>query len=386
MRFATALRGRFEMADLAQPNVDTRSPNRLLGSSRPRFQPLAAIPSIKAKISLLIVLAIVVSALMSQIGLRFGWPIWVRPTAAAIVSLVLVQLLARGLTSPLREMASAATDLARGNYDHRIETSAVDEVGQLARAFTTMAGELAVVEANRRDLIANVSHELRTPIAGVRAQLENLADGVVAPSRDLFAELLLRVERLSRLVDDLLELSRLEAGVVALHRRDVVLARAVDDAVAEVTTSYPALEVQQNVDADLLLSADPDRLQQILVNLLENAATHGRAVGVRVVAGLVADHDRKHIEISILDDGPGIPVERAGHVFERFARLVPHTDSGPTETAPRGSGLGLAIVRGLVELHGGTVHVAERPAPGTCVVVRLPVAGDPRSLQHQLLR
>jgi two-component system, OmpR family, sensor histidine kinase BaeS len=344
-------------------------------SPRVQIEPLRRVGSIKAKISILIVLAVSVSALMSQIGVRLGWPIWIRPVVAAAVSLALVRPLARGLTAPLRAMAEAATEVAHGNYDRAIVTGSVDEVGQLAVAFTTMSRALGTAEVHRRDLLANVSHELRTPIAGVRAQLENLADGVEEPSNALFAGMLQRMERLSRLVDDLLELARLEAGVVPLHRRTVPVANALDDAAAELAARDATVRIVQRVEPGLVVDADPMRLQQIVLNLLDNAASHAAGteieIDARAVTAMPGDTTTGSgagpaawVEIRIRDHGPGIPPDRMVQVFERFARL---------ETTPSdGTGLGLAIVRWLVELHGGTVRFDETCNDGTRVIVVLP--------------
>ena len=164
---------------------------------------------------------------MSQIGYRLGWPVWLRPLVAVTVALLLVQLVAKGMTAPLRAMARAAEAMARGDYGRRVETTSRDEVGQLARAFNAMAAELAEVDRHRRDLIANAAHELRTPLAGLQATLENLSDGVVAPSPEILGRLTEQVDRMGRLVHDLLELSRLDAGVAPMRRDAVHVAELV---------------------------------------------------------------------------------------------------------------------------------------------------------------
>ena len=140
-----------------------------------------------------------------------------------IAALVSTQLLARGMTSPLRQMTAAARAMARGDYSGPVRATSRDEVGQLAEAFSVMAAELEQTDRTRRDLVANVSHELRTPVAGLRAQLENLVDGVTEPDPAALEVALTETERLSQLVDHLLDLSRLDAGVIHLDLEEVEL-------------------------------------------------------------------------------------------------------------------------------------------------------------------
>jgi signal transduction histidine kinase len=217
-----------------------------------------------------------------------------------------------------------------------------------------MSADLATADAQRRDLLANVAHELRTPVAAVRAQLENLVDGVRAADDEALRDVLEQVERLGLLVDDLLALARTEAGVAPLTRRPVPVADLVADVVREVTPVHPGREVVLDVPGGLTADADAARLRQVLVNLLENATRHapdGGRVDVRCrpdgVGGVV---------LEVTDDGPGIPREEWDAVFERFRHGV--------GTASGGTGLGLAIARWAVALHGGRIAVV--PAPRGC--------------------
>lgn len=152
--------------------------------------------SIKRNLGVAIVVAVVVSAVVSTIDLRLGVPIWLHPLISAAIALVLVQVLARGMTSPLREMSAAAGQMAGGDWDQRVTDTSADEVGDLARAFNAIAAELVVVDRIRSDLLANVSHELRTPIAALQARLENLVDGVEAPDIELLRSMLHQTEQL----------------------------------------------------------------------------------------------------------------------------------------------------------------------------------------------
>ncbi|MGI8939267.1 MAG: histidine kinase dimerization/phospho-acceptor domain-containing protein [Iamia sp.] len=197
-----------------------------------------------------IVVAVGVSSAVSVVGFRLGVPIWVRPLIAAAIALALVQVLAHGMTSPLRQMAVAARRMADGDWSQRVYASSADEVGELARAFNDMATQLASVDRMRRDLVANVSHELRTPISALQARLENLVDGVEQPDPDLLQSMLDRTERLGRLVAQLLDLSRLESGVTPLRGEPLDAASLLDEVAVEARLHSPGRDRRQG---------DPDR-------------------------------------------------------------------------------------------------------------------------------
>ncbi len=335
------------------------------------FRPLDRLGSIKRKLGVAIVVAVAVSAVVSSIGLRYGVPIWLRPLISAAIALALVQLLARGMTSPLREMATAAGRMAEGDWDQRVTDTSADEVGDLARAFNAMAAELAVVDRIRTDLIANVSHELRTPIAALQARLENLVDGVEAPDAELLRSMLHQTERLGRLVTQLLDLSRLESSSVPLRRERVELAALLEEVAAEARLQAPDRCIETSVQPhDLTLVADADRMHQVLANLTANALHHGPP-GRPVRLSAAADsHD---VVLTVSDEGPGIPDNEAARVFERFYRADharPHASGG--------AGLGLSIARWIVDLHGGDIRPQGDLPSGCTMVVRLPAVGEDR--------
>jgi signal transduction histidine kinase len=328
--------------------------------------PLRSVRSIKVKFSIVIVAAIAMAVLTSQVGYILGWPIWLRPILAAGMSLIVVPFLARGMTRPLRAMTSGAQSIAAGNYDQQICTTSVDEVGQLAAAFNAMANDLAEADRQRRDLVANVSHELRTPIAGIKATLENLVDGVSEPTPQLLTAMYGRIDRLHRLVEDLLDLSRFEAGTVELMISDVDLGQLVHSLVSESRLDHPQATVTVSIPDHMTVQADSERLGQVVVNLLENALRHGNGP-VSIAASNTADD----VELTIADGGPGIPVAQLDRVFERFYRAdLARSTSG-------GVGLGLSIVRWIVELHGGRVSAANIGPPdqpvGAKFTVSLPI-------------
>jgi signal transduction histidine kinase len=286
--------------------------------------------------------------------------------AAGALSVAMVQVLARGMTSPLREMAAASRAMAQGDYARRVTATSRDEVGELARAFNAMAGELAEADRMRRDLVANVSHELRTPITALQAVLENLVDGVEPLSPEMLRTMLRQVERLGRLVTQLLDLSRLESGTIPLQRQAFELRPVLEEAAGESRLhAPPEVRVEVAVDSPgLLADGDPERVHQVVANLLENAVRHSPAGGrVRVTAR----PDRGRVAIEVTDEGPGIPEEEASRVFERFYRADPARAS-----SDGGAGLGLAIARWIVDLHGGDIRAERRDPTGCRMVVVLP--------------
>ena len=328
------------------------------------MRPLDRLPSIKLKLGVAIVIAVGVSSTVSFVGFQLGVPLWARPIIAVAIALTMVQFLARGMTSPLREMADASMAMSRGDYDRRVTATSADEVGELARAFNAMASELAEVDRQRRDLIANVSHELRTPLTALRAQLENVVDGVGAPDDETLEVMLRQVDRLSRLVTQLLDLSRLEAGIHPFEQSEVQVAEVVDAAVAEVRLASPSADIAVDVGPHLRVVGDADRLQQVVMNLVDNAVRHSQGgAAVRVTAS----NGRAGVRIEVADSGPGLAEGEEGRIFERFYRA----DSARS-SAEGGAGLGLSIAKWIVELHGGAIHAEAGEPHGCRVVVTLP--------------
>ncbi|MGH9040937.1 MAG: ATP-binding protein [Acidimicrobiia bacterium] len=349
------------------------------------MRPLDRLPSIKYKLGVVIVAGVAVTVLVVGGGTRAGVSPIFSALAAGGLSMVMVQLLARGMTSPLREMAAATRAMARGDYGRQVTASSRDEVGELARSFNAMAAELAEVDRMRRDLVANVSHELRTPITALQAGLENLVDGVEPPGPEQLRTMLRQVERLGRLVTQLLDLSKLESGAIPLQRRPFEVRPVLEDAVDESRLNSPDVEVSVAVsEPGLSADGDPERVHQVLANLLENAVRHSPAGGrVEVSArsergpgrGVPDDWPGSRgvpdwVAIEVCDEGPGIPDEEANRVFERFYRADTARSS-----SHGGAGLGLAIARWIVDLHGGDIRAERRTPTGCRMVVLLPAAG-----------
>jgi signal transduction histidine kinase len=321
------------------------------------MRPLDRVGSIKVKLVIVIVTAVAISAIVSSIGWRTGIPIYVRPFIAVALSLLVVYPFARGITSPLRQMAAASTAMAEGDFTHPVTASSHDEVGELARAFERMRGQVATLDRQRRGLVANVSHELRTPLAVLRVRFENLLDGVEPLDRDAIAASLAEVERLTVLVERILDLSRLESGASPLHLEQVDLAEVVDEATAG--HDLDRIDVELQVAGGFL--GDRARIAQVVRNLVDNALRHG---GERCSLFVSAADGR--LRLVVADHGPGIPAEERERVLERFYR----TDGA--RGGDGGSGLGLAIVTEIVELHDGTIEIAQNEPHGCRITVELP--------------
>jgi signal transduction histidine kinase len=321
--------------------------------------------SIKLKLGVVIVVGVLVSDVAAVAAIELGVPLIPAGALAAAVALGLVQVLARGLTQPLREMAQASRELRRGRFHVRVSDTRRDEVGELARAFNAMAAELAEVDRQRRDLVANVSHELRTPITALQAKLENVADGVEPADPETLGVMLAQVERLGRLVEQLLDLSRLESRAEPFERRPFALADILEAAAREARLHAPeGVELRVEIEGDPIADGDPERIHQVVANLVQNAIRHSPVPGEVRLVGRSGDGT---VTIEVVDQGPGIPADEAERVFERFYR------PDPSRAAPSGgAGLGLSIARWIVDLHGGRIRVEEAEPHGCRMVVELP--------------
>ena len=297
------------------------------------------------------------------------WQFLLAGVVAAVISLVGARWLARGMTQPLRDMADAARKMELGVFPAKIETRSRDEVGRLAAAFNRMSTELELLERSRRDLVANVSHELKTPITAIRAHLENLADGIEQPDRDTLQVMLGQTERLGRLVDQLLDLSRLESGEVPLHLEPVALSPVVAQVFSEFSVGRAVTDVRldDEVPADLIVHADAERIHQVLFNLVDNAVRYTPPGGEVTIS---ARRDGDRIQVEVRDTGVGVPQEHLPRLFERFYRA----DASRSREDGGGTGIGLAIARSIVEGHGGRISADSQPNKGAVFTFDLPAA------------
>jgi signal transduction histidine kinase len=263
-------------------------------------------------------------------------------------------------------MADAASAMARGEYGKRVRATSRDEVGDLARAFNLMAAELGDADRMRRELVANVSHELRTPLGALQALLENLVDGVEPPDPAALRTALGQTERLGRLVSQLLDLSRLESGALEVEHVSFGIRALLEQAARECALGDRPVRLKVRVEpGDLTTTGDPERLHQVVANLLDNAVRHSPPEGRVWLSAHAATAGRTTIVVA--DEGPGIPGEEKERVFERF-----HRTDAARATRDGGTGLGLAIARWIVDAHGGVIRAEPREPQGCRMVVEIP--------------
>ena len=285
--------------------------------------------------------------------------------AAAVLALALGLWLARQLTAPLRALTQAAHRLAEGQTP-QVKVSGHDEIGELGQAFNQMARSVTRQEMLRRNMMADIAHELRTPLTVIRGDLEALLDGVFEPTPEALASLQEETLLLSRLVDDLRALAQAEAGQLALEREPTDLADLLRGVVASFDLQAESQNQVLRLDLDAGLrpvDADPQRVRQIVANLVSNALRHAPDCGLVVVSAV---QQPARVQISVSDNGPGIAPEDLSHVFDRFWR------GGKPRV--EGSGLGLAIARELVRAHGGEIWVESEKGKGSAFFFTLPVA------------
>lgn len=283
---------------------------------------------------------------------------------AALVALAIALFVAARLTRPLAALTAAAGRLAAGDRAARADVRAPGELGVLAAAFDEMADRLEDEDRLRRQLVTDVAHELRTPLAILQGETEALLDGITKPDPATLGSLHDEVGRLTRLVADLETLSAADAAHLTLRSEPVDLADVAARAMATVRT----VAAEAGLTLTCLLAAapaegDPDRLEQIALNLVSNAVKFTPAPGRITVTTHVVEGAA---ELEVSDSGPGLPGEEAAHVFDRFWR------GAAGQTAP-GSGIGLAVAAELAAAHGGTLTAADG-APGARFSLRLPVA------------
>jgi signal transduction histidine kinase len=282
-------------------------------------------------------------------------------------------------TRSLRDLVEAAKRMSEGRLDTRVAVLDHGEAGELSAAFNSMAQQLEAsfakqreLEQARKDLMTAVSHDLRTPLASIRAMVESMNDGVVSDPQTMRRYLRTtqsEVERLGQLVDDLFELSQMDAGQLQLHVEeaslDEVIAETLDGMAPQAAASR--LKLQGSIDSTLPpVVMDPRRVQRVLYNLVQNAIRHTPPDGTILIRAADAG---KEVMVSVADTGEGIPSEELPKLFERF-----HRADKARSRSNGGSGLGLSIAKGIVEAHGGRIWAESTPGEGATFTFTLPKA------------
>jgi two-component system sensor histidine kinase BaeS len=297
-------------------------------------------------------------------------------SAAFVFAVILSVFVSRRVVLPVQEMETASRRIADGHYEERVgvpgdsDQGHLDELGRLARSFNQMAARLEQTEAMRQDLIGNVAHELRTPLTTIEGYMQGLIDGVLPAEGETFQQVYREADRLQRLVRDLQELSRVEAGAFELNLKPTPVDRLVESAVARLRRQFEEKGVALKTDVPRGLPAvraDEDRIGQVLLNLVGNALQYTPAGGeVRIRAR----REGSNVRIAVTDTGIGIEPEHLPHIFERFYRV-----DKSRSRAGGGSGIGLTIARHLAEAHGGELEVTSAgPGEGSTFSLTLTVA------------
>lgn len=292
------------------------------------------------------------------------WSLVVGATAAGGIS----YLASQRIMQPLKQMKRTVQQFSAGDLEKRVPESEIPELNQLGVSFNSMASSLGDVEKRRRDLISDLTHELRTPLTVVRGYLEELADGKIEGSPELYLRLVRETRRLERLICDLQELSQAEAGYLSINLQTVNLIPLLQSLVErfedQLLEEGPTIKLIYPKDLPCAL-ADLDRTEQILVNLLGNAVRYTQTGTITVKA----ERYHNQIWIAIEDTGIGIAPEDLPYVFERFWRADRSRSSHSG-----GTGIGLAIVRRLVQLQGGKIEVSSTLGKGSVFRFCLPAA------------
>ncbi len=288
---------------------------------------------------------------------------WMIVALSTLLAAAVTWLMSRGLLAPVKRLVAGTHRLAAGDFSTRVAVSSQDELGRLAQDFNQLATSLEKNEQMRRAMMADVSHELRTPLAVLHGELEALQDGVRQPTPASLGSLQAEVATLTKLVDDLHQLSLSDLGALAYRKSPVDCVHLLQIAVASFRERFRAkeLEIVTLLPEQATLFGDPDRLNQLFNNLLENSLRYTDAggkleIGVEPVPG--------RLRIYWQDSAPGVNDEQLARIFERFYRT-----EGSRNRASGGSGLGLSICQNIVEAHNGTIYAQHSPLGGVRITV-----------------
>lgn len=289
----------------------------------------------------------------------------------AIPAIAVLYWISRKISKPLVEMNQSVMLFGAGEFQHRIHVNSEDEVGQLANTFNQMAEQLDRLEKMRKDLIMNVSHELRTPLTSVRGFIQGMLENIIpAEQHERYLQICYsEIERLSKLLNTILDLSAIETGKAKLHFASVSIVVILEKVASNIIPRMEAKQIsyEQKIDdldlPDIL--GDAERIQQICFNLLDNAIRHTSEGGSIIV---MAKRTADHVHVSICDSGSGIQPEHLHHIWEQF-----YTEDVSRQSHRERSGLGLTITKQLVELMNGNIEVESTVGVGTTFTFSLPV-------------
>lgn len=338
-------------ADSALPATPTQGKSQTIGF-------LFILPLTQSEIGLA-----ALQIIYSQLGSYF----LIGAFLAVIVAFLITLFLSRRILSPIKELRSAAQRLGKGDFSQRVDIGDKSEIGELASTFNSMADNLQRDEQLRQHMVSDIAHELRSPLTNVRGYLEAINDGVMQPDKETISSIYGETILLSRLINDLQELSLAEAGELKLFLQpeDVSELIRLSIAAIQAKATEKDLKVSYDIPAGLpRINIDFLRIKQVLLNLLENALAHTPGGG-RI--NIAVKSDSGFVEISVSDSGEGIPAEEINNIFERFHRV----DKSRSRSTG-GSGLGLTISRYIIEEHKGKIWARSESGKGSCFSFTLP--------------
>ena len=296
------------------------------------------------------------AASLRALGTSFALPLVQAALVGLLVAVLLALLISRSIARPLQHVARAASAVAEGRFDQHVPVSGPPEVRSVGEAFNRMSAEVVANQTAQRDFLANVSHDLKTPLTSIQGYSQAIMDGATDDPGDAAAVIHDEATRLNRMVVQLTDLARIQAGQITMQTEPVdvgEIAASVADRLA-VMAQRKAITLHNNADSLPAVRGDGDRLAQVMTNLISNAIKYTPEGGRVTVSTSISESG---VKIDVADTGIGIPREDLPRIFERFYQV--DKARGPR----RGSGLGLAITREIVDAHGGTITVAS-PGPG----------------------
>ncbi|HHY7453451.1 TPA: two-component system sensor histidine kinase BaeS [Escherichia coli] len=295
---------------------------------------------------------------------------WLIVALATLLAALATFLLARGLLAPVKRLVDGTHKLAAGDFTTRVTPTSEDELGKLAQDFNQLASTLEKNQQMRRDFMADISHELRTPLAVLRGELEAIQDGVRKFTPETVASLQAEVGTLTKLVDDLHQLSMSDEGALAYQKAPVDLIPLLEVAGGAFRERFASrgLKLQFSLPDSITVFGDRDRLMQLFNNLLENSLRYTDSGGSLKIS---AEQHDKTVRLTFADSAPGVSDDQLQKLFERFYRT-----EGSRNRASGGSGLGLAICLNIVEAHNGRIIAAHSPFGGVSITVELPLERD----------
>ena len=286
-----------------------------------------------------------------------------------LLTVVMASLLAARFSRPIKELEGGAGSIAGGKLDTRVRVQGAAEIRGLAQSFNRMADQLQQGEEARQNLLADIAHELRTPVSIIQANLEMIFEGVYKADEEKLRSLYKETNLLSSLISDLRSLSDLEVGMAGMRRDVVNLTSLIHESCEKLAPRFleKNIDMKVNVEEDIVIKGDEEKVSQVLANLLTNALKYGDSF-IGIQSEKIVVRDSSFVRISVSDNGPGVPEDSLGKLFDRFYRV----DSSRSRSSG-GRGLGLAISRKIIEMSGGSMGARNREEGGLTVWFDLPL-------------